>query len=333
MSAKNRRPGAGAAAESGCDARRSKDTARPGHSPFAAAVREYAAAGSFVADGLVPLPSKKKAPPLAGRTGYEGETSLELAIADAGDHPRGNVGFRVPPWLVGFDVDGSDHGEGKGGPASIAALALRLGPLPATLSSTRHGAESETRIHFYEIPEGVRLSERTLPDVELIQHHHRFAVVWPSQLRDGSRYRWYDAERSRIRVPLRAAIAELPDAWLAALQVDAARPGGPSSYAASDDVERWLERLPEGEPSGLLRAEMTAVQMCDVGNTNLLAHVGLAARACIGRRGGRAAFELFVDHIRGPYCEKYDGRKFEADLDRALARVVGDLRAEGVTVL
>lgn len=320
-----------------CDATSpTESTAGLRHAPFAKALREYSAAGSFVADGLVPLPSRKKSPPLAGRTGYDGETSLELAIADVEAHPRGNVGFRVPPWLVGFDVDGSDHGSGKGGPASIDALSSRLGPLPGTLSSSRHGAESDTRIHFYEIPAGVRLSERALADVELIQHHHRFAVVWPSRLRDGSRYRWYDAERSRVRVPLRAAIAELPDAWLGFLRADApaaGAPAAPAQRAASDEVQRWLDRLPEGEPSGLLRAEMTAVQLCDVGNTNLLAHVGLAARACLGRRGGRAAFELFVEHIRDAYVEKYDGRKFELDLDRALARVVGDLRSEGVTLL
>lgn len=335
MSARNRRPGdVGTAAKDRCDATSaSKPTPGLGRAPLARAVHEYAAADSFVAEGLVPLPRGKKSPPLAGRTGYDGETSIELAIADASSHPRGNVGFRVPPWLVGFDVDGSDHGKGKAGPEAIAALDARLGALPATLSSTRHGAESETRIHFFAIPDGIRLSERALNDVELIQHHHRFAVVWPSRLHDGSKYRWYDVKRRRIRAPQRSDIAALPGAWIEALQADASRSHGPSTYAASDEVERWLARLPDGVPSGLLRAEMTAVRYCDVGNTSLLAHVGLAARACIGRAGGRAAFELFTEHIRDAYIEKYDSRKFEVDLDRALARVIGDLRAEGVTVL
>ncbi|WP_353113872.1 bifunctional DNA primase/polymerase [Microbacterium sp.] len=284
-----------------------------------------------MADGLVPLPRGKKSPPLAGRTGYDGETSLELARTDAERHPRGNVGFRVPAWLIGFDIDGADHGEGKSGPTSIDALSSRLGTLPGTLSSTRHGAESDTRIHFYEIPEGVRLSERALADVELIQHHHRFAVVWPSRLKDGTRYRWYSAERERIRTPLRSDVAALPASWINFLRADAT--AGPSRRAGSDDVVRWLDRLPDGEPSSLLRAEMTAVRRCDVGNTNLLAHVGLAARACIGRPGGRKAFDLFVEHIRDPYCEKYDTRKFEADMERALARVIADIRGEEVTTL
>lgn len=309
-------------------------TGRIVSAPFTRAQREYEAARSFVGRGLVPLPAGRKSPPLTGRTGYDGETSRGTAIADARAHPHANVGFRVPTWLVGLDIDGADHGDGKRGPASIDDLTKRLGVLPATLSSSRHGAESPTRIHFYEIPGGVRLSEKALPDVELIQHHHRFAVVWPSRLRDGSKYRWYDRERQRIRVPLRADVAALPDSWLDYLRDDRADSAlGPAQHAASGDVTAWLDRLPTGSPSALLRAEVTAIPACDVGNSTLLAHVGLAARACIGRPGGREAFELFVETLRVPYCEKYDGRKFERDLERALARVVADMQAEAVTTL
>lgn len=107
----------------------------------------------------------------------------------------------------------------------------------------------------------------------------------------------------------------------------------PSRRAASDDVTRWRDRLLDGEPSPLLRAEMTTVRRCDVGKTNLLAHVEFAARACIGRHGGRAAFELFIEHIRDPYCEKYDPRKFEVGLERALSRVIADITGKGVTTL
>ncbi|MGB4779784.1 bifunctional DNA primase/polymerase [Microbacterium sp.] len=299
--------------------------------PFRKAVRVYPEERSFVAEGLVPLPRGKKSPPLAGRTGYVGETSLDLAETDALAHPSGNVGFRVPSWLVGFDIDGADHSAGKNGPDAIDAMARRLGALPLTAYSTRHGATSPTRIAFYEIPDGARLSERALESVELIQHHHRFAVVWPSRLRDGSRYRWYDGQGDRITAPLREDIAELPDAWLDALRTEAVR--RPAQHVPADDVAAWLDRLPDGEPSPLLRAEMTAVPVCEVGNTHLLAQVGLAARACIGRRGGRAAFEMFVEHLRGPYVEKYNARKFEADMERVLARVIGDMRAEGVTAL
>lgn len=302
--------------------------------PFRKAAKAYD--GSVFADCLIPLPAGKKSPPRKKRTGTKGRTSAKTVRKDAREHPNGNVGLRTPAWLVGLDVDGADHGEGKPGPATIAAFEAQHGALPPSIYSTRHGADSATRIRWYAIPEGVVLRERLLRDdpavhggVEIVQHHHRFGVVWPSRLADGTRYEWFDGTGQRIRVPQREQIARLPDAWIDALRDDRERQA--EHRASSDEVADWIASLHDGDPSPGVLTLIEQIDDTEVGNSTLLSQAGPLVRAITGTRGGRAGLDAFVERVRPAYIAKYDARKFDADLDRALSRAIGDLQAETLT--
>lgn len=166
---------------------------------------DYAAAGFEP----FPLPAGEKFPPPLGVTGRDG-------TAYAGEIPTGeNVGIRMPAWCIGLDIDGTDHAPGKLGPQSIAEAEATYGTLPATVYSTRHGGDSDTRILLFEVPEGAVLSERPLAGVEIIQRGHRYMVAAPSTLADGTAYEWFDGSTGEVLdMPTRDRIEKLPDAWL-----------------------------------------------------------------------------------------------------------------------
>lgn len=194
-----------------------------------------------------PLPAGAKHPPPSGVTGADGKPYV-------GAWPEGcNVGLRLAPHIVGIDVDGPEHAPGKTGPQTIARLEEELGPLPFTAYSTRHGAGSQTRVMLFEVPAGAKFREtwldkpgddETARDVEIIQAHHRYIVVAPSRLNDGTQYAWYDAEDQPIEQPTIWHIERLPEAWLYRLYAPQSGPAVPFA----GDSEAWLKSLDAGEP-------------------------------------------------------------------------------------
>ncbi|MFI9748855.1 bifunctional DNA primase/polymerase [Streptomyces collinus] len=115
----------------------------------------------------------------------------------------------MPLWAL--DVDAYD---GKTGAASLEALEAVHGALPATYSSTSRGP-GPSRIYFYRLPaSAVRLNTLPGPGIETIQHHHRYAVVWPSR-HPGTHetYRWYGPDGEGLEegvVPSPDDFPELP---------------------------------------------------------------------------------------------------------------------------
>jgi len=262
---------------------------------FRKAAKEYK--GSIFEGSIFPLPKGRKNPPPKGRTGADGETTRATVKADARRKPRGNVGLRVPAWLVGLDVDGTDHGEGSVGPETLAAFEQVHGDLPATLYSSRHGGESETRIRWFSIPQGVILSQARFggKGVDVIQHHHRFAVVWPSELTDGSRYHWYDEDGDRLRIPAAGHIAPLPASWIEALRADAEDSGLSTARVTADEAEAWMDAEHDAEMSPQVEALIDAIPRDGEGDATLREHllrvIGAAHRAGRGRRASLEAFE------------------------------------------
>lgn len=178
-----------------------------------------AVAGVYVARGWhpFPLPAAAKSPPPDGVTGANGiDPTAEQVQRWVELHDGANVGLRMPLNVVGIDVDEYD---GKHGAATLAALEAQYGKLPATWRSTARG-DGPSGIRFYRIPPGVIFPGQFGPDIEAIQHHHRYAVVAPSiHPKTGERYRWFDlADVLGTNPPLVDDLAELPFAWIEGLR-------------------------------------------------------------------------------------------------------------------
>ncbi|HEX2578648.1 MAG TPA: bifunctional DNA primase/polymerase [Aquihabitans sp.] len=181
---------------------------------FAAAVERYRDAGW---EGVLPIPARKKSSPPSGFTGDSGAYPTEVQLsAWARGAPDANIALRMPPDVIGIDVDA--YGDKPGG-RTLAALEAQLGPLPYTWTSTsRHDGVSGIRL--YKIPPGVKLVG-SLPGIEIIQRHHRYAVVAPSIHPDGREYRWIDPDGVEgSDVAYREDVPDLPPAWLEHLRAD-----------------------------------------------------------------------------------------------------------------
>jgi len=179
---------------------------------FAAAAPDLARAGWPV----LLLPPGRKAPPPDGYTGGNGAVADDDTIARwAVESPGGNVALRLPDGVVGIDVDAYDKGGvRKQGDVSLADLEARHGPLPATWVSTSRPAPSGIRL--YRVPGGTKLPGIAGPDIEIIQHAHRYMLVAPSLNPDsGERYCWVtpDGELSD-RAPRPDELPSLPSAWI-----------------------------------------------------------------------------------------------------------------------
>lgn len=160
--------------------------------------------------GVLPLKRGSKWPPPEGFTGRAGGYPLGKQMFEwTSAYPDGNVALRLPRGVIGLDVD--CYGS-KAGDETLAALVERYGPLPPTWSSTSRGA-GPSRIWLFRCPEDLELPGTPGTSIEVIQHHHRYAVVWPSVV-EGRRYRWYDPDGQVVdRVPRVDQLAWLPDEW------------------------------------------------------------------------------------------------------------------------
>lgn len=220
---------------------------------FTSAVPLYWAAGWR---GIIPVPAVTKHPPPEGFTGTEGrDTTVEQLVAWTGNgYSDHSVALRMPECIIGIDVDHYDKvGMDKDGVAlvvekrgadDLAEYEARWGALPATWTSTARGDEQgcgPSRILLLRVPVG-RYATKLSGAIEIIQRHHRYAVVAPSLHRDvgdGARYRWYRPDGSLAadgEVPGPDDMAELPARWVTELSALASAPSAASSDYASGEV-------------------------------------------------------------------------------------------------
>lgn len=205
----------------------------------------------------LPLPPNAKAPVPAGWTGSRAARAPQRADV-AGwitrgrfdDHQVGNICVRMPNDVIGIDVD--VYGD-KRGDLALDELERRTGTqLPGTYSSTARGW-GESRIRFYRVPAGTRLRANPGDGIEIVQHHHRYAVVWPSvHPKTRTTYRWYDAAGDELdEPPLIEDLTELPWPWIAELQSVGSR--DPNDVAATpEDVVRFrAEACGMAKPKGI----------------------------------------------------------------------------------
>ena len=203
----------------------------------------------------LPIPPHTKSPPPGGHTGYNGQPVTKqhwdrwardgVRISEHGTTvyngpiQQCNLGLRMPPGVIGIDID---HYNGKRGALTIAALEAELQPLPDTWTTTsRPGTPSG--IGFYRIPPGILLRTK-LADVEIIQSHHRYAVVAPSTHPDRRPYTWLDPTGEQIDLDDIPHIDDLPDlpwVWVEYLRAHDNKTGA-AEAATTAEVRQFIEQ-------------------------------------------------------------------------------------------
>lgn len=201
------------------------------------------AAGNYVQAGwtcVIPVPLEKSPPP-EGFTGADGRDTQPSDLEYwAETSPNHSIALRMPDGIIGIDVD--DYPKGKvvkHGAAQLAEREAQWGPLPATWSSTARGGSNGdgpglSRIMLFQVP-ARRYVTKLGQDIEVIQRHHRYAVVSPSLHPSvGSTYTWYtpDGHRSE-RMPAPSELAVLPQAWVDGM-ADGATGQGPAAAGHGD---------------------------------------------------------------------------------------------------
>lgn len=303
---------------------------------FAEHVADYAQAGWPC---ILPVPPAEKFPPPTGFTGAEGKDTDPLQLVEwAGSHPSHSIALRMPAGVIGIDVDQyTKKGKAKNGAATLAELEAKWGPLPPTWSSTARGTDAgpgDSRIMLFRVPARRYVTKFT--DVEIIQRHHRYAVVWPSQHSEaGGIYRWYTPEGLPAdRVPSPGELAELPETWVGGLAEGATEQAAASADVASG--ERLLAQLAEDwrpECADLTSARLVAVDellRADAGSrhdtmTGRVHHiVQLAA-------GGHAGGAYAIEALRQEWTKLTEGEDRGEEFERMLltsarkaVTVVGD---------
>ena len=122
----------------------------------------------------IPLPKMKKSPVPPGLTGYAGR-NLTRSEIETGDW-SGNMALRLPPGVIGIDVD---NYNGKKGAQIIADLEAKLGALPPA-PMLHSGREDGSGILLFRVPDDTMLTTAIVGGVEFIQWYHRYAMAPPS---------------------------------------------------------------------------------------------------------------------------------------------------------
>lgn len=272
---------------------------------------------AYMANGWEVLPVSGKFPPVAGATGREGVINadkVEMWRRNADqDNPNTadmNIALRANGW-IGIDPD---QYEDKTGADQLKELEQALGELPVTISSTARGADSPSRIYFYQVPEGVDFLSKAAPDIDVIQRSHRYAMVHPSwHPRTATQYTWYDADGEEMfDIPTVDDMERLPEAWLEWLTVDPQQ----SYEGFSGSVDDWLATLRSGEPSAAVQRWIGSIPTDGFDHTDVTRLTwNLVRLGAEGHTGIRQALDaLYAKWVRGEYADV----KYVKELDVAI---------------
>lgn len=238
--------------------------------------------------GPLPLADGTKWPPPEGWTGWHGaypSYADSEAWCDCTDYRETHqIALRMADGVIGIDID---HYGDKRGADTIAEGERRWGPLPDGPRSSARG-DGPAGIRFFRVPRGTVLRtalgfrELGIGSVEIIQRHHRYAVVWPSVHPTGSTYLWYgtDAPDGPPRV---ADLPALPAAWVEALASNG-EPG--EAEATPEQVQEFSRGHGGGDHSASLNGPV-AIFRRDVA-AGLARHDAMVNAACMAAREARA---------------------------------------------
>jgi putative DNA primase/helicase len=214
----------------------------------------------------LPLPPRKKSSPPTGTTGrYEMPDKKAIQGWAKDRDPRCNIALRVPDNVIGIDVDAYDAKVGR---SSLLELEGEFGALPPTWTLTSR-SDGASGIRFYRVPGGLHWPGEAKPDVQIVQHHHRYAVAYPSVHPDTRQtYLWYapgdllngmSSVTVENEIPKIDSLAEMPSEWVegltsgrlwAELAVDMG--------ATRTDIAEWIKDRPSGVECRLMRKQAEA---------------------------------------------------------------------------
>ncbi|MER7799103.1 bifunctional DNA primase/polymerase [Streptomyces parvulus] len=290
--------------------------------PYATGAPLYAEAGWT---GVFPVVRSTKLPALKNVTGRDGIQSQPGQYDGAhvlSAHGAANIGVRLPRGLVGIDVD--DY-ETKTGAATLAKLEAELGPLPPTFTSTARG-DGPSRIRLYRVPEHCgELAVSAGADIDIIQHHHRYAVVWPSvHPKTGTAYRWYGTDGEALPEGLivpQDGFPDLPAAWLEHLS----KPQRDQAPGAGLGAEEFTALYGgESDPELVERIREQFAGREGSRHDAMLRALGWAARSAVeGKVAAAGAFGLleedWYEAFDLPGSREPGEGEFQALLERAVA--------------
>lgn len=306
-----------------------RDTTQTG--PYATAVDAYWSAGWR---GILPVGSapNEKFPPPARFTGHGNpDPSYADVMAYSETHGDRNIALRLPAGVIGLDVDA--YGS-KIGAAVLAELVERFGPLPDTWTT---GARTDgvSGIRLFRVPThdaaGVEINwpGEAGKNIEIVQHGHRYAIVWPSTNPEAAdaRYEWrhaHDVATELHPVPSLDELAWLPAAWVDGLRLSYERTD--KSDLSSSALGAWwaLLRTGPGCPRVVEQlARVTASLRSAAGSRHEAARDAARVLAAYGGEGHAGAPEAllalgdaFVTAVTGP------GRDADAEWRRLLVGAV-----------
>jgi P4 family phage/plasmid primase-like protien len=284
---------------------------------------------------ILPVPPLEKSPPPSGYTGEHGADTDPIQLVHwVGSHPHASIALRMPDGVIGIDVDhydkvstkpdGTTKTVEKRGADTIAVHEALWGELPPTWSSTARGSAAgvgPSRIMLFRVPPQ-RYVTKLDGDVEIIQRHHRYAVVAPSQHETGGAYCWYSPDgMPSDKVPSPLDLAELPVGWVAGLS-EGATAAGPASadHFSGGQLLEQLEGDWRPECAHITNARMQAVievTRADSGarHDTMTGRVhGLVQSAASGHPG--AAYALAA--LRESWAELTAGEDRAAEFERML---------------
>ncbi|MDL5351125.1 bifunctional DNA primase/polymerase [Microbacterium sp. zg-YB36] len=288
----------------------------------------YAAvAQQYRANGFAPIPVIGKGRQEDGTGGLpKGATGREGTVTDekiaewiASPFWRdANIALRSDGSWIGIDADAYD---GKIGDETLAAMEEELGLLPATISSTSRGIDSPSRIYFFSVPTGLNFVTR-FTDVEIVQHSHRYAMVYPSQHpRTGQQYAWYGYEGELLEeIPSVGDFEALPDAWVERLSIPDHDAEG---HGFTGGVAEWLEAAPQGQPGFFMAARMGEIPRDrPFGHDEMVSlQASFVSLAASGETGAKAALNtLRKEWLRGEYNTPDYANDFDVSLAGAIAK-------------
>lgn len=283
------------------------------------------AARMYARAGWSPIPvAATKEPAASGVSGYRGKYLTE---ADLGRYRWDvNIGLRLPPDVVGVDLD-----VYYGGNEGLAELEAKYGTLPRTVRSTSRTDGSG--IALYRVPNGTTLQTKPARGVDMIQWFHRHATVWPSRHPETGRvYRWLDLLDEPVDGPLPIdEMPELPWSWVAGL---AMTKGAAARAALPSTCREFIDKHTENTRPAALGGVMTKLAEVETGGR----HDGLVAAACWAMREAAAGLypaQEAIDRLREWWCRAVadnparlpdddDGGEFGA----AIAWAIGQANAD-----
>ena len=238
----------------------------------------------------LPIPTGAKYPPPAGWTGG-GAPMASQADVESWDETHGdwNVALRLPPGVLGVDVDA--YGD-KAGADTLATWERLAGEALPQAPWTTSRTDGVSGIRLYRVPVGLTLRSPG-PGIDLVTHEHRYVMAPPSVVADRS-YHW------RVELLPAAELPWLPDKLLSPLRA----PERVGTTEPGHDLTR-------GNPS--LAATYVRGYMHEV-NTGGSRHDAMQSALCWAWREANAGLAPWP-HALGRLRGAWDGTA-AADLDR-----------------